>query len=237
MQIGEANADCHGPPGPGLCPQPGGDPVGQMTQRGPKNLLFGRLPAERGLGSGRVRATMRLDVSWIAIPRQRRELLSGRATEHPLKRPSRHLRQLPDGMDVDLGQPRLGGRAHSPHQLDWQVVKEVELGRGIDNHQPVGFGHLRGNFRQVLGTRHADRDWQAKLRAHTAPYRACDLSRRAEEMGAPRDVGEGFVDGNPLDQRSEIIENADGGITQPLVILEMAADKDQVRTKLARPPP
>src|SRR4051794_17825776 len=205
-------------------------------QRGPKNLLFGGFPAERGLGSGRVRATMGLDVSWIAIPRQRRELPSGRAAEHPLKRPSRQLCQLPNGMDVDLRQARLGGRSHSPHQLDWQVVQEAELGGGIDTYQPVGFGHLRGNFRQVLGTGHADRDWQAKLGAHTAPYRACDLSRRAEEMGAPRDVGEGFVDGNPLDQRSEIIENADGRITQPLIFLEMAADKDQVRTKLARTP-
>ena len=139
-------------------------------------------------------------------------------------------------MDADLGQPRLGDRAHAPHQLDRQVVKEIELGVGIDNHQPVGLGHLRGNFRQVLGARHADRDWKADLCPHTAPYRACNFSRRTEEMGAPRDVGKGLVDGNPLDQRREIIEHVDGSITQPLVILEMAADKDQLRTKLARPP-
>src|SRR5580693_7775066 len=51
---------------------------------------------------------------WIAIPRQRRQLLSCRATEQPLERSSRHLRQLPNGIDADLGQPRLGDRTHSP---------------------------------------------------------------------------------------------------------------------------
>ena len=55
-------------------------------------------------------------------------------------------------------------------------------------------------------------------------------------MGAPRDVREGLVDGYPLDEGREIIEHLDRSISQPLVILEMAADKDQVRTKLARPP-
>ena len=70
-------------------------------------------------------------------------------------------------MDANLGQPRPRNRTHSPHQLDRQVVKEIQLGLRIDNHQPVRFGHLRGNFRQVLGARHADRDWKAKLCAHT----------------------------------------------------------------------
>src|ERR1700730_5270477 len=55
-------------------------------------------------------------------------------------------------------------------------------------------------------------------------------------MRAARDVGEGLVDRNPLDQRGEIIEHTDRGITQPLVLFEMAIDEDQVRTKFARPP-
>ena len=42
-------------------------------------------------------------------------------------------------------------------------MKEVKLNVGIDNHEPIGLGHLRGNFRQVLGACDADRDWQAKL--------------------------------------------------------------------------
>src|SRR6516165_3663743 len=139
-------------------------------------------------------------------------------------------------MDANLGQPRLSNRAHSPHQLDREVVKEIKLGLGIDNNQPVWFGHLRGNFREVLGACHADRDWKAKLCTHATTYCSRDLRRRTEKVGAPRNVSKGLVDGNPLDERSEIIEHIDGGIAQPLVILEMPANKDQLWTQLASPP-
>src|SRR5436309_485440 len=179
---------------------------------------------------------MRPDLPWITIPRERCQLLSRRAAEQPLERVAWHLRSLPDGMDANLGQPRASNQAHSPHQLDRQVVKEIQLGLGIDDHQPVRFGHLRGNFREVLGACHADRDWKAKLRAHTTTYCSRDLRRRTEKVGAPRNVSKGLVDGNAFDERSEIIEHIDGSIAQPLVILEMPADKDQLRTQLTGSP-
>src|SRR5216683_3917557 len=131
---------------------------------------------------------MRPDLPWITIPRERRQLLSGCAADYSLKRPSWHPRQLPDGVDANLGQPCPGNRAHSPHQLDRQVVKEIQLGLGIDNHQPVRFGHLRGNFREVLGACHTDRDWKAKLCAHTTTYGSRDLRRRTKKVTAPRNV-------------------------------------------------
>jgi len=55
-------------------------------------------------------------------------------------------------------------------------------------------------------------------------------------MGAARDVGKGLVDGNPLDEGREIADHLDGGVAQPLVVLEMAADKSELRTELARLP-
>ena len=55
-------------------------------------------------------------------------------------------------------------------------------------------------------------------------------------MGAPGNVGEGLVDGDALDERREIVEDLDGGVAQPLVFLEMAADKHEVRTELTRAP-
>jgi hypothetical protein len=55
-------------------------------------------------------------------------------------------------------------------------------------------------------------------------------------MGAPRDVGEGLIDRDSLNERRKIIEHVDGGIAQPLVVPEMAPDKDQLRAELARPP-
>src|SRR6516164_3717647 len=139
-------------------------------------------------------------------------------------------------MDANLGQPRPSNRAHSPHQLDRQVVKEIQLALGIDNHQPVRFRHLRGNFREVLGACHADRDWKAELCAHTTTYCSGDLRRRAEKVGAPRNVSKSFVDGNPFDERSEVFEHIDGSIAQPLVILEMPANADQLWTQLTGPP-
>src|SRR5262249_30891040 len=100
-----------------------------------------------------------LDLPWVAIPCERRQLLSGCATDYSLERPSRHLRQLPDGVNTDVGESRAGNRAHSPHQLDGQVMEETQFGLGIDDHQPIRLGYLGGNFRQVLGACHADRDW------------------------------------------------------------------------------
>ena len=50
-------------------------------------------------------------------------------------------------------------------------------------------------------------------------------------MSAPRNVSKGLVDGNPFDEGSEITEHLNGRITQPLVILEMPPDKDQLRTQ------
>jgi hypothetical protein len=56
-------------------------------------------------------------------------------------------------------------------------------------------------------------------------------------MRAAGDVGKGLVDGNPLDQRREIVEHFHGGIAQPLIVAEMSADKDQLWAELARTPP
>src|SRR5262245_60383756 len=56
-------------------------------------------------------------------------------------------------------------------------------------------------------------------------------------MRATRDIGKGFVDGDSFDEGREITEHVDGRIAKPLVVLEMTTDKDQLRTKLARPTP
>ncbi len=180
---------------------------------------------------------MRSDLPRITIPRERHQLFADRAADYSLKRPSWQLAELPNGMDTNLGQPRPSGRPHSPHQLDRQVMKEIQFGLGIDDHQPVRLGHLGGNFRKVLGAGHTDRDWQAKLRAYSTTYRSGDLSRRAEKVSAPCNVSKGLVDRNPLDERSKIAEHGDGSIAEPLIVVEMSADKDQLRTKLLSPPP
>ena len=88
----------------------------------------------------------------------------------------------------------------------------------------------------MLGARYTDRDRKAKLRPHALADCPCNFGRRTEEMGAARDVGKGLVDGNPLDEGREIADHLDGGVAQPLVFLEMPADKGELRTEFARLP-
>src|ERR1700752_2423500 len=55
-------------------------------------------------------------------------------------------------------------------------------------------------------------------------------------MRAPCHVGESLVDGEALDGRREIAQDSDGGVAEPLVFVEMSADKDEVVTELPRTP-
>ena len=230
-EVGKPHAHGHGPAGEGLGPEPGPDPVGEVQQRRPEHLLLERLPAERRLRAGGAGPAMRADDARIPIPRQRPELLSGRLADQALQRLARHLRQLPDGAHAGLGQPGPGDRANAPHQLDRQVVQESEFGLRIDEHQPVGLGHLRGDLGQVLGAGDAHRDRQSQLRPHAAADGLRDRNRRAEQVFGPCNVGEGFVDRDALDQRREVSQHLDGGVAQPLVFLEMTADEAQLRAE------
>jgi hypothetical protein len=118
---------------------------------------FDRGPSsERRLCAGGARAPARLDLPRIAVPRECRQLSSRRVPKQSLHGPRRALRQLTDGGDADLGEPRLGGGAHAPHQCDGQLVKELEFGVRINDDQAIRLGDLRCDLRQVLGTRHAD---------------------------------------------------------------------------------
>src|SRR5262249_17180445 len=69
-----------------------------------------------------------------------------------------------------------------------------------------------------------------------SPNRPCDLCRRTEEMRASGNVGEGLVDGDALYGGREIAQDCDGGIAEPLVFVEMSADKHEVGTELPRAP-
>ena len=104
-----------------------------MMERRFEDALDRRLSSERRLGAGRVRAPARLDLPRIAVPRECRQLPSRRVPEQSLHGLRRALSQLTDGGDADLGEPRLGGGAHAPHQCDGQRVKELEFGVWIDD--------------------------------------------------------------------------------------------------------
>ena len=115
-------------------------------------------------------------------------------------------------------------------------MKELELAFGIDDDQPVGLGHLRGDLRQVFGARHPHRDRQSQFGPHATADRLRNFNRRTEETHRARDVGESLVDGDTLDERREVAHHPDRGIAQPLVVAEVAADESEFRTELAGPP-
>jgi hypothetical protein len=45
-----------------------------------------------------------------------------------------------------------------------------------------------------------------------------------------------LIDGDALDERREVAQDPNGGIAQPLIVLEMAANKNELRTEFARLP-
>jgi hypothetical protein len=53
-------------------------------------------------------------------------------------------------------------------------------------------------------------------------------------VGAAGDIGESFVDRDALHERSEIAKNGNGGVAEPLILAEVAADENQLRAELAR---
>jgi hypothetical protein len=179
---------------------------------------------------------MRPDLARIAVPGQRRKLLPCRGTEQLAERPPLRARELSDGAHADLFEPRFRGRTHAPHQLDGQRVEELQLGRRIDDHEAVGLCDLRGDLCEMFCARDADRHRKAKLVVHAAADRSRDLVRRTEQMRATRNVGERLIDGDALHERREIADHLDRGIAEPLVVLEVTADKYELRTQLARLP-
>ena len=85
----------------------------------------------------------------------------------------------------------------------------------------------------MLGPRHPDRDRQPELVPNAAPDFSGNLGRWTEEMLRSGNVGKSLVDGDPLDEGREVTQHRDGGVAEPLIVLEMAADKDELRAKLA----
>ncbi len=176
------------------------------------------------------------DGARIAVPGEGGQPLARGTAEQPGNRAWGALRQVADGSDAAFGESRPGRRADAPHHLHRQIMKEGELGLRVDDNQPVGLGDLRGDLGEVLCAGDADGDGKGQFVAHPSADRRGDLGRRAEEVGAACDVGESLVDRDPLDQRREVAQYPDRGVAEPLVLLEVPADEDQVGAKLSRPP-
>ncbi len=178
-----------------------------------------------------------LDDPRVAVPRQQSQLGADRRPEELTQRGAGGGCQLTNRGDAARRQARLGDRAHAPHQFHGQRMEEVELVLRLHHHQPVGLGDLRSDLRQVLGASHAHGQRQADALLDPPAYGEGDLARRSEEMGGSGYVQEGFVDGDPLDQGSEISTYVEDLVGQALVLLEVPSDEPELRAELPGPPP
>ena len=201
--------------------QPRGDAVGEMAQRRAEDRArrrasgrapTARRPSARG-GACRISRGSRFQASAASFSpaagpsrrssaRPRRRRPAGRWSSTPISA-SRAL--------VD--------RADAPHQLDRQVVQEGELGRR-DRRPPArrAWRPARRSWPDAWCARRRPRSAGRARRARGARIVAGDLGRRAEQMRAAGDVGEGLVDRDALDQRREVVEHLDRGVAEPLVL-------------------
>jgi hypothetical protein len=127
-----------------------------------------------------------------------------------------------------------GPRVEPPSQR--QVVQERELILRVDHNKPVRLGHLRCDFREVLGARHADGDRKAQFLAHAPPHLFCDFLWRTKEALTTGNLGKSFIDRQPLDEGRVVAENFDRGVAKALILIEVAAYEPQLRTEFTRPP-
>ena len=105
--------------------------------------------------------------------------------------------------------------------------------RRFDHDQAVRLGDLRGDLGEVLGPRHADRDGKTEFRPDPLADRCCDLGGGTEEVRRAPDVDEGLVDRDLLHGRRDVVEDGHRGVAEALIVAEMAADKDELRTQLS----
>ena len=86
-------------------------------------------------------------------------------------------------------------------------MEELDLGAGFDHDQAIGLGDLGSDLCEMLGPRHANRDWQSEFVTNPAADRGRYLGGGAEEMRASGHVGERLVDRYPFHQRGEVAES------------------------------
>ena len=107
-------------------------------------------------------------------------------------------------------------------------MKEIGLGSGIDDDEPIRLRDLRSNLCQMFRARDANRNRQAQLCSHAASNGARNFRRRSKQMSTPCYVCESLINREPFDERCVVGNNLDRGIPQPLILIEMATDENEL---------
>ena len=144
----------------------------------------------------------------------------------------------PDGGDAPLGEARRCVTGPTPHmRRDRERVEELALaGRASTTTSPSGLATCDAIFARCL-VRAAPTEIGRPTSSRTRrPDRGGDRRRRPEEVRRARDVEERLVDRDPLHRRREVAEDRHHLVAQPLVLLEVPPDEDQVGAELPRLP-
>ncbi len=88
----------------------------------------------------------------------------------------------------------------------------------------------------MLGPSHTHRHRETDLVADTLSDADGNGSRRSKQSGGTRDVEETLVDGDPLNQGSEVAKDSHHRVAQTLVLTEVSADELDGRAQLTSPP-
>ena len=160
----------------------------------------------------------------VEVGGERSELVAGSATEQALKDGRRRGGELADRTDASLCQSDPRDRPDAPHQLDWEQMEEVDLSLRRHDQQTVGLRHLRGDLREVLGSRHSHRHRQPDLNPHPVPDGGGDAGWRPEQVDRSGDFEKRFVDRDPLDEGRVVAEHLDDLIAEALVFAEVPPD-------------
>ena len=236
-EVAEAHPHRHGPPALALRPQARADPVGKVAERPADDRVLDGPSAERRLRSDRAGADMGPDGARIAVPGEGGQPLARGTAEKPGNRAGGALRQVADGSDAAFGESRPGSPGRRPTSSP-PANHGGRRARSPGRRRPARRAWRPGR-RSWRGAWCGRRRWRwegpvRRARAGGSPRR----SRLACRRGgcSLRNVGESLVDRDPLDQRREVAQYPDRGVAEPLVLLEVPADEDQVGAKRSRPP-
>ncbi len=166
--------------------------------------------------------------------RERVQVPTRCAPEHRHQRRFGDAGDLADGENPSVAKLPRGHRPDAPEPLDREPVEKGQLAVRRHDEQTVGLGDAAGHLGEELGPRDADRDGQPDLFPHLAPEAHGDLGGSAGEASHPANVEERLVDGQPLDRRAGVFEDAKHRPARLGVGGHARLDDDHVRAEATR---
>lgn len=152
----------------------------------------------------------------------------GGLAENPHQDATFQLGHLARGVDAELRQPRGGLRPYSPQLLDAEGVQEVVLAVGLNEQEPIRFGHLARHLGQEGGASHPNRDRKADLPADSLAQPGPDRERGHVDTVQPPHVQERLVDRDALNLGGGVAKDPEHGLRRRHVGIEVCPHLDEI---------